>query len=255
MTAILLALVGVSAGLLGALMGVGGGVIIVPALTELFGVPFRHAVGASLVVIIMSSSASSATFVARGTTDIRAGVLLGLATIGGALVGSAVAGVAPVKALRILFAAVTLYSAVMLWRRRHGANESSAAESQEVRGWGPGLGAGGAAGVLSGLLGVGGGVFMMPVMTLVMRIPFKVAAATSNFLIAATAAAGAYVYWDRGEVDALLAAPVVVGVFLGARLGATLLPRIPAQRLQGVFAGFLVFVGGRMIWSVFGGGR
>lgn len=255
MTALLLALVGVSAGMLGALMGVGGGVIIVPALTELFGVPFRHAVGASLVVIIMSSSASSATYVARGTTDIRVGVLLGLATIGGALVGSALAGVAPVEALRILFAAVTLYAAVMLWRRRHGANESAAPEAQHVRGWGPGLGAGGAAGVLSGLLGVGGGVFMMPVMALVMKIPFKVAAATSNFLIAATAAAGAYVYWSRGEVDALLAAPVVVGVFLGARLGAALLPRIPAQRLQGVFAAFLVFVGGRMIWSVFGGGR
>lgn len=255
MTALVLALVGTSAGLLGALMGVGGGVIVVPALTELFGVPFRHAVGASLVVIIMSSSASSAAYVARGTTDIRVGVLLGLATIGGALAGSAAAGFVPVKALRLLFAGVTLYAAVMLWRRRHGANESASAEAQAVHGWAPGLAVGGAAGILSGLLGVGGGVFMMPVMTLIMGIPFKVAAATSNFLIAATAAAGAYFYWARGEIDALLAAPVVVGVFVGARLGAALLPKIPAQRLQGFFAAFLVFVGARMVWSVVGGGR
>jgi len=253
--ALLLALVGASAGLLGALMGVGGGVIVVPALTELFGVPFRHAVGVSLVVIIMSSSASSAAYVARGTTDIRVAVLLGLATVGGALAGSILAGVAPVKALRLLFAAVTLYAAVMLWRRRRAASESSEAEGNEIRGWVPGLGVGGAAGALSGLLGVGGGVFMMPVMTLVMGVPFKVAAATSNFLIAATAAGGAYVYWARGEVDAGLAAPVVVGVFVGARLGASLLPRLPARRLQSIFAALLVFVGGRMVWSVLGGGR
>jgi len=254
-TALLLAAVGLSAGLLGSLMGVGGGVIVVPALAELFGVPFRHAVGVSLVVIVMSSTTSSAAYVARGTTDVHAAVVLGIVTVCGALAGSLLAGVAPVAALRLLFVAATVYAAAMLWRSRRETSDSASSGARGTRGWAPGLVVGAAAGALSGLLGVGGGVFLMPVLTLLLGIPFKVAAATSNFLIAATAAAGAYVYWARGEVDAMLAAPVVAGVFLGARLGAAVLPRIPARRLQGFFAGFLVLVGGRMLWSLLGGGR
>jgi uncharacterized membrane protein YfcA len=90
-------------------------------------------------------------------------------------------------------------------------------------------------------------------MTLAMGLPFKVAAATSNFMIGVTAAAGAYVYWARGEVNAEVAAPVVVGVFAGARLGSALLARLPARRLQAAFAGILVLLGGRMMWHVLGG--
>jgi uncharacterized membrane protein YfcA len=92
------------------------------------------------------------------------------------------------------------------------------------------------------------------VMTLGMGIPFKVAAATSNFMIGVTAAAGAYVYWGRGEVNAELAAPVVVGTFVGARAGASLLARLPAKRLQVAFAGLLALLGGRMAWMVLGSG-
>lgn len=252
MTAVVLALVGASAGLLGSLMGVGGGIIIVPALSELYGVPFREAVAVSLVVIIANSSASSAAYVERGASDLKVGVVLELATVTGAILGSSVAGLAPVRTLKLLFAAVALYSAVSLWLRRHGTSEAQVAGDYEVRGWAPGLAVSAAAGGLSGMLGVGGGVFKMPVMTLAMGLPFKVAAATSNFMIGVTAAAGAYVYWGRGEVNAELAAPVVVGTFLGARLGSSLLARLPAKQLQVAFAGLLVFLGGRMAWNVFG---
>lgn len=253
MTAALLALLGASAGMLGALLGVGGGVILVPALSELFGVPFREAVAVSLVVIVASASASSAAYVERGAADVKVGVVLEVATVAGALLGSSAAGVAPVRTLKLLFASVALYSAASLWLRRHATSEAQAVGAYSVRGWAPGLAVSAAAGALSGLLGVGGGVFKMPVMTLAMGLPFKVAAATSNFMIGVTAAAGAYVYWGRGEVNAELAAPVVVGVIAGARLGSGLLLRLPARRLQVAFAGLLAFLGGRIVWSVLGG--
>ncbi|HEX9243103.1 MAG TPA: sulfite exporter TauE/SafE family protein [Anaeromyxobacter sp.] len=254
MTSAALAAFGAAAGLLGALLGIGGGILIVPALSELLGVPFRHAVAASLVVIIASSSASSAAYVDRGAANIRVGVVLELATVAGSLLGSAVAGVAPVRVLKILFAAVALYAATMLWVRRHAGSDSAEAGAEAVHGWLPGLSASAVAGAISGLLGVGGGLFKMPAMTLAMGMPFKVAAATSNFMIGVTAAAGAYVYFARGELDPQLAAPLVVGVFAGSLLGSTLLPRLPARRLQGAFAVILVFLGGRMAWLAALGG-
>ncbi|HET8538728.1 MAG TPA: sulfite exporter TauE/SafE family protein [Anaeromyxobacter sp.] len=253
MTAVVLALVGAAAGLLGSLMGVGGGIIVVPALSELHGVPFREAIAVSLVVIIANSSASSAAYVERGASDLEVGVVLELATVAGAILGSAVAGLAPVRTLKLLFAGVAIYSAVSLWLRRHRASDAQVVGGYAVRGWAPGLAVSVAAGAMSGLLGIGGGVFKMPAMTLAMGLPFKVAAATSNFMIGVTAAAGAYVYWGRGEVNAELAAPVVVGAFVGARLGSSLLARLPATRLQTAFAVFLAIMGGRMAWSVLGG--
>ena len=248
-----LAAIGAIAGLLGALLGIGGGVIVIPALSELYGVPFRHAVAASLVVIIASSSASSAAYVERGAANLRVGVVLELATVAGSLAGSAVAGLVPVRTLKLLFAAIAVYAAGMLWVRRHGASEAAEAGAHEVHGWPGGLALSALAGATSGLLGVGGGLFKMPGMTLAMGIPFKVAAATSNFMIGVTAAAGAYVYFARGDLDPLLAAPLVVGVFAGSLAGTSLLPRVPARRLQGVFAALVLVLGGRMAWSVLGG--
>ena len=249
MTALLLAAIGLAAGLLGALMGVGGGIIVVPALSELLGLPFRHAAAVSLVVIIASSSSSAAAYVGRGLADVRLGVVLMLATVAGAVGGSMVAGVLPVAALKLLFAAVALYSATMLWTRRHHASDVETAGGYEVRRLPLGLAVSGVAGAISGLIGVGGGGFNMPAMTLGMGVPFKVAAATSNLMIGVTAAASAYVYYARGDLDVHVAAPVVVGVFLGARAGASLLSRLPARRLQAAFAGLLVILGSRILWD------
>lgn len=249
MTALLLLVLGFGAGLLGSLMGLGGGIIVVPALTQLFGIPFREAVAASLVTIVASSSASSAAYVRRGQVDVRVAVVLELATVAGALVGSAVAGFLPVVVLKLLFAALAFYVATTLWLRRHGASDAMQAGAYEVRRWGTGLGVSGLAGAVSGLLGVGGGAFKVPAMTLAMGLPFKVAAATSNFAIGVTAAVSAYLYYGRGDLDPLLTAPVVVGVFLGARVGTQALPKLPARKLQGGFAALLLFIGARMVWD------
>jgi uncharacterized membrane protein YfcA len=253
--ALVLALAGLAAGVLGSLMGVGGGLIVVPVLTGLAGLPFRHAVAVSLVVIITNSSASSAVYVGRRLADVKVGVVLELATVTGAVAGSAAAALVPVTALKLLFAAVSLYSAAMLWARRHGASEGAAAGEYVVRRWPTGLAVSGVAGAISGLVGVGGGIFKVPAMTLAMGIPFKVAAATSNFMIGVTAAASAYVYYARGELEVEVAAPVVVGVFLGARLGSSWLARLPAGRLQSAFAAILLVLGGRMAWEALGGPR
>jgi uncharacterized membrane protein YfcA len=248
-TALLLLALGFGAGLLGSLMGLGGGIIVVPALTQLFGVPFRAAVAASLVTIVASSSASSAAYVGRDQVDLRVAVVLELATVTGALVGSGVAGFLPVVVLKLLFAALAFYVATTLWVRRHGASDAMQVGAYEVRRWPTGLGVSGLAGAVSGLLGVGGGAFKVPAMTLAMGIPFKVAAATSNFAIGVTAAVSAYLYYGRGDLDPLLAAPVVIGVFVGARVGTKALPKLPARRLQGAFAGLLLFIGLRMAWD------
>jgi uncharacterized membrane protein YfcA len=253
-TSLALVAIGFSAGLLGALMGLGGGIIVVPALTQLFGVPFRAAVAASLVTIVASSSASSAAYVGRGQVDLRVAVVLELATVSGALLGSGIAGLLPVVALKLLFAALAFYVATTLWIRRHTASDAMEVGAYEVRRWGTGLGVSGLAGAVSGLLGVGGGAFKVPAMTLAMGIPFKVAAATSNFAIGVTAAVSAYLYYGRGDLDPLLAAPVVVGVFLGARVGTSALRHLPARRLQGAFALLLLFIGARMIWDALRGG-
>lgn len=246
MTALLLALVGAGAGLFGALMGVGGGLIVVPALTQLFHVPFPHAVAVSLAVIVVSSSASSVAYVEKGLTDIRTGVVLELATVTGALAGSVLAAHVSQAFLLALFTAVAWFTAWTVWRRRGQSGEGQKAGDYVVRRWGAGLGVSFVAGAVSGLIGVGGGFLKVPAMSLLMGLPFKVAAATSNFMIGVTAATSAYVYAARGDLDLAVAAPTVVGVYLGARLGTQLLPRIPAARLQGAFALVLAVIGSRM---------
>lgn len=256
MTALLLALIGAVAGLLGALLGVGGGIVVIPALTLLLAVPFRHAVAVSLVVIVASSSAAAASYVERRLADVRVGVVLELGSVSGALLGSWLAARIPAAALQVGFAAVALWlAAVLLLRRRAADERPDGPEGYRVRGWWIGLPVSAVAGAVSGLLGVGGGFLKVPAMNLAMGLPFKVAAATSSFMIGVTAAASAYAYYARGELDAALAAPVVVGVFAGARAGAGILPRVPASRLKATFALLLLFVGGRMMWAALGGAR
>ncbi|HTP49303.1 MAG TPA: sulfite exporter TauE/SafE family protein [Anaeromyxobacteraceae bacterium] len=253
MTPLLLAAFGFCAGLFGALMGVGGGLLVIPALTHLAGLRFSQAVAVSLTAIIVSSSASSASYVEKGLTDIRTGVVLELATVAGAVAASLLSSLIPQPVLLGLFALVAYYTAFASWRRRGRAGEGLSAGEYPVRRWGAGLAMSFAAGATSGLVGVGGGFLKVPAMSLVMGLPFKVATATSNFMIGVTAAASAYVYAARGELDLAATAPTVVGVYAGARLGARLLPHIPSARLQGAFAAVLAVVGTRIAfdaWSL-----
>ena len=242
------------AGLLGSLTGLGGGVVIVPMLTLLFGIDFRYAVGASLVSVIATSSAAAAAYVREGYTNIRIGMFLEVATTIGAVTGAALAGLFPTTLLAVVLGLVLLYSAFLASRRSQehvvatpdplaarlrldGSYPSLQGEReyhvQHVRlGFGLMLGAG----ALSGLLGIGSGALKVLAMDQAMCLPFKVSTTTSNFMIGVTAAASAGIYLARGYVDPGIAMPVVLGVLVGSTLGTRVLARTASAPLRALFA-------------------
>lgn len=246
---ILLALSGLFAGAFGAMLGLGGGILIVPILTLGFGVPLTAAIGTSLICVIATSTGAAAINVQAGRADVRLGITLAAGTVVGAVTGGLIAGFLPERALAGLFALLLGYTAVTMLRRllrvADAAPESRIADPSAPDG--PGapdyrrrrlpLAVGGSvlAGNVSGLLGVGGGIVTVPLVHLVMGAPMRVAVATSNFMIGVTAAAGAYAYLFRGDVDARLAAPVVLGVAAGAAAGAVLSARLHTRVLGAIF--------------------
>ncbi|MBI5511359.1 MAG: sulfite exporter TauE/SafE family protein [Deltaproteobacteria bacterium] len=263
----------VLAGLVGALTGLGGGVMIVPLLTLAFDVDIHYAIGASLVSVIATSSGAAAAFVRDGFTNVRIGMFLEIATTTGSLVGAVLAGLCPASLIAILFGAVLLYSAMVSTAepRRTGADDLPDALAGRLRmdgryptpaGWRAyrvhrvplGFGLAWVAGILAGLLGIGAGALKVVAMDQVMRIPFKVSTATSNFMIGVTAAAGAGVYLSQGYIDPGLAMPVMLGVTAGSWIGARLLAVIDTRLLRLVFSVLVSILAMEMITSgVFGG--
>jgi uncharacterized membrane protein YfcA len=251
---LLVALGSVLAGLLGSLTGLGGGVVIVPMLTLLFGVDFRYAVGASLVSVIATSSGAAAAYVREGYTNIRVGMFLEVATVLGAVLGASLAGIVGTGTLAVILGLVLLYSAYLSSRPRSehivatrdplavrlrldGAYPTPDGEReyhvQHVRlGFGLMLGAG----TLSGLLGIGSGAVKVLAMDQAMCLPFKVSTTTSNFMIGVTAAASAGIYLARGYIDPGIAMPVMLGVLAGSTIGARLLTRTAPAPLRALFA-------------------
>ena len=265
-TDLLLLLSGLLAGTFGALLGLGGGILIVPILTLGFGVPLTAAVGTSLICVIATSTGAAAINVRAGRADVRLGTTLGAGTVVGALTGGLVAGLLPDRALAGLFAALLAYTGFSMTRRLRTSEQvaddelamdpgaidgSEAAPYRTHRLW---TATGGAflAGNVSGLLGVGGGIVTVPLMRLVMGAPMRVAVATSNFMMGITAAAGAYAYLFRGDIDPRLAAPVVLGVAAGAAIGAALSPRIHSSWLTGMFVVVVAYVAVRMALKAIG---
>lgn len=267
---LLIAAISVSAGLLGALVGVGGGIIVVPALTLLMGVDIRVAIAASIVAVIATSSGAASGYVRQRLTNLRLAMVLEIATAAGALCGALLAARVPGQGLYLLFALVLMYTAwsmsrpepkvarslpVDAWADRlklHGAyfdkalGRTVAYRVSRTR-WG--LAVSYAAGVLSGLLGIGGGVLKVPVMNLAMGIPMKVCTATSNFMIGVTASTGAAVYFMRGDVQPFVTAPVAVGVLLGAKLGSRLLGHLHSHWIRNVFVAMLLASAVEMIFK------
>jgi len=269
---------GVAAGIFGSLLGLGGGILIVPLLTIGFGVPFREAVGVSLVCVIVTSSAAAGHYLQQRLANLRLGMVLEVFTASGALVGGLVAFLLPERILAGLFAILLAYTAVSMLRRGRApaspaapgtGDELGAADTgadpelatdpatttlaEEIAGpdYQPrrlGAGAVGSlgAGVVSALLGVGGGIVKVPLMHLVMGVPLKVATATSNLMIGVTAAASAIVYLVRGGIDPYVAGPTAVGVFVGALVGSRLATRINVGLLRVVFVGVLVLTAAQM---------
>jgi uncharacterized membrane protein YfcA len=256
----------VLAGLLGSLTGLGGGVVIVPLLTLVFGVDIRYAIGASLVSVIATSSGAAAAFVKEGYSNIRIGMFLEVATTFGALAGASLAARLPNAAIAITFGCVLLLSAYVSTRRlgdEPGTGKADwlagrlrmdssyptpeGARPYHVHGVPQGFGLMFIAGGLSGLLGIGSGAVKVLAMDQLMRIPFKVSTTTSNFMIGVTAAASAGVYLNRGYIDPGLAMPVMLGVLLGSSIGARLLMKIPARALRIVFTVVIVVLALEMI--------
>jgi uncharacterized membrane protein YfcA len=264
-----LALVSVAAGVLGSLIGLGGGVVIVPVLTILYHVDIRLAIGASIVSVIATSSGAAAAYVREKMTNLRAGMFLEIATTTGAVSGAYLTTLLPTRFLFALFGVVLGYSAYATFRKRHRDEPLTASNdrisnyfdlhgsyydqvegreiSYKVVGSQPGLALMYLAGLVSALLGIGSGALKVPAMDLAMHLPMKVSSATSNFMIGVTAAASAGVYFARGQIDPVIAAPVAAGVLLGATFGARVLGRVTGKTIRLVFVVVLFVISIEML--------
>jgi uncharacterized membrane protein YfcA len=273
---LLLAGGGFGAGVFGSLLGLGGGILIVPLLTFGFGLDFRAAVGVSLVCVIVTSSAAAGVYLERHLANLRLGMLLEVFTASGALIGGIIAFLLPDRVLAGLFALLLVYTAVTMLRRRATStgdaslakeNPDDAAGAAQAPGpfraslagpgyrpvrLGAGIGGSVFAGVVSALLGVGGGIVKVPLMHLVMRVPLKVATATSNLMIGVTASASAIVYLMRDGINPLVAGPTAVGVFAGAMVGSRVAQRIDVRLLRLLFVAVLALTAVQMTLRALG---
>jgi uncharacterized membrane protein YfcA len=271
-----LLLTGSAVGVLGAILGIGGGVFLVPALVLIFHIPMHHAIATSIVSVIATSSAVASTNVEKGLANMRLGMTLEVATVLGAMSGALTAEWLSEATLLSIFAFVLLVVAVLLgWKSSKGERAAILNSQHTILDDQPDdLGLLGAcfydpaegrqisyrvhrvavgflfsliAGNLSGLLGVGGGFIKVPVIHLVCDIPIKAATATSNFMIGVTAVASAFIYFGRGEVRPALTATVILGVLLGSFIGSVVSQRLPGRLVQAIFAIFLLPV----TWQMF----
>lgn len=272
---LLIFMVSIVAGVFGSLLGLGGGIIVIPALTLLFKIPIHYAIGASIVSVIATSSGAAVVYVRDKLTNIRVGMFLELATTTGALTGAFIAGLIRPHILYILFGLLLLFSAITMLQKRnqelpvggvphpianklglHGEYYDKALEQQvryKVTGVYGGFGMMYVAGVISGLLGIGSGSFKVMAMDMFMKLPMKVSSATSNFMIGVTAAASAGVYLMRGDIDPKIAGPVAVGVLIGAVFGTKLMQNLRSVTIRKIFIPVLVYVAIEMLlkgWGV-----
>jgi uncharacterized membrane protein YfcA len=266
----LLFVTSIVAGFLGALTGLGGGVVIVPVLTLLFKVDIRYAIGASLVSVIATSSGAAVAYVREGLSNIRIGMFLEVATTLGALLGAYLTAKVSSHWIAIVFGLVLLYSAVSSFLQKADRVPVAAtavnplAARLELSGTYPGPNGGEpytaqhvplgfgimfGAGTLSGLLGIGSGAVKVLAMDQAMKLPFKVSTTTSNFMIGVTAAASAGIYLSRGYIDPSIAMPVMLGVLVGALLGTHILVKAKVNTLKSLFALVIVVLGCEMIYS------
>lgn len=262
---------GAGAGFIGAMLGVGGGIIIVPVAVLVLGLPIHHAIATSLLAVIATSSSAASKNIRLGLANLRLGISLEVATVVGALTGSVVAGLLARSTLELIFGVAMAAMAIPMamsadvetqlpsgevkersrfLRSLDGSYEDRATGSVVtyiVRRFPVAVSVSSFAGVLSGLLGVGGGIIKVPLMSLVCGVPMKAAAATSNFMIGVTALASAMIFYGRGQVETVATAAIVLGVFAGAKLGTIGLGRMHTRHLRRLFAVLMVIVAIEMI--------
>lgn len=283
---------GAAAGVFGSLLGLGGGILIVPLLNLGFGLPLREAVAVSLVSVIVTSSASAAVYLQRHVANLRLGMTLELFSAMGAFLGGLIAFMINEQLLAGLFAALMIWVAISMARRKDPprspapAGEATPVGPEDVAAHptpdpnlgdaapdpalddslaaaisGPGyrvhripLGMAGSAfaGINSALLGVGGGIIKVPVMNLVMGVPLRTSAATSNMMMGITAVASAVIYLLRDEIDPYVTGPIVLGVFAGATLGSRIAHRVDVRLLRWLFIAVLLYTAYQMLRKAFG---
>jgi len=262
---------GVVTGVFGSLLGLGGGVLIVPLLTLGFGLPLREAVGVSLVCVIMTSSAAAGVYLERHVANLRLGMTLEMFTALGALAGGSIAFLLDERLISLLFAGLLGYVALTMARARPAATLEAATVVAEpvaqdagrssllerlsgadyrVRNLGRGVAGAVVAGIASALLGIGGGIVKVPLMHLAMGVPLRVATATSNLMIGITAAASTVIYVIHGGIDPYVAGPTAIGVFLGATAGSRLGHRVDLGLLRWLFVAVLGYTAVRMLLRV-----
>lgn len=266
--------VGTSA--LGGILGMAGGIFIVPVLTIFGKIDIHTAVGASLVSVIACSCGGAAPYLNSRLTNVRLAIVLETATTLGALTGVLLSGILPLSYLYFLFAVILLLSAQQMLARR--GNRSGASELPPCGRWSSALRLDSSypdrtlgcdveyqvrrvplglmlmygAGLISALLGIGSGVLKIPAMDTALRLPIKVSSATSNFMIGVTAAASASAYFMRGDIVTAVAGPVALGSVAGAAVGARLLLRVPNEKLRLLFVAILVALGIQMLRTAWG---
>jgi uncharacterized membrane protein YfcA len=252
---------GVAAGLVAALLGIGGGVLMVPIMTLIFGVPLRSALGASLVGAILASNAAALWPGKRRLMDVNLAWTLALASTFGATLGAATALTIAPEIVQALFALVLLYAALQLITGRRqaeaespaGPHPSQPSRLRQAGTWLIGL----FAGASSGLLGIGGGVVIVPALHLILRKPFKVSTATSNLLVGLTALTGAFTYWWRGALLPVPTLPITAGAFAGALIGSALDRRVSSRLLRRGMAALLIYsalqMGSVLVGALVGG--
>jgi len=270
---ILIFVVSIFAGIFGSIVGLGGGVVVIPVLTILLGVDIHFAIGASIVAIIGTSSGAASTYVKDRVTNLRVGMFLELASASGAIVGAAVAAYTNSPLLELVFGVILLITVIPTLMKigedipkspelkglskrlgLRGAYTETDGRLIEYNATRPvsGLAGTAAAGVLSGLLGIGGGGFKVISMDLAMKLPMKVSTTTSNFMIGVTAASSAGIYFARGDVNPLIVAPVALGILIGAAIGARILLKSRNPTIRKAFALVLAVAAAQMILTAIG---
>ncbi|HIE16888.1 MAG TPA: sulfite exporter TauE/SafE family protein [Dehalococcoidia bacterium] len=269
--------IGLVAGVMGSMLGVGGGIIIVPLLTLVLRLPIHVAIGSSLVAIVATSCTATYLYAKDRLANIRLALLLGTTTTPGAVTGGLIAAIIATPVLNVLFGLVLAYIAYTMMRRGSLIAEDLASEeasiyppkssasslssslagsfydrhlsqtvSYKVNCIREGLSASFFSGILSSLLGIGGGIINVPVMHLVMKMPMKATIATSSFVIAITTAVGALIYYYYGLLQPVVLAPLVIAVILGARLGSELTQRAASVLLRRIFGVILLITAALM---------
>jgi len=273
---LILAFTGVAAGILGALLGLGGGIIVTPVLTLMMGLPIQYAIGASIIAVIATSSGATIAYLKDDMLNLRVAMFLEIATTVGAVVGAIVTGLVNSKVLFVLFGALLLFSVYNMIRKmlskgekevevtddryaeklRLNGNYYDKATKKDIEYSVTNVPGGFAmmfgAGIASGLLGIGSGAFKVLAMDTIMKMPLKPSTATSNLMMGVTAAASATVYFFNGAIQPQIAAPLAIGILVGATIGTRIMQYLPTKVLRWIFIPVIGYMGLQMLLKGFG---